>query len=140
MKMNMKKTILGGIAAVLPLILLSPVFNLFLFEHWVESVEFQRPFMDFRSIPGMPLITLAWGMILSLAYQKIHQSIGGSGLRKGVNFGLFIFLVMFPFAELFNYALYQLPFMVVVSGLLHNLVSLPLGGLLLHKILEKELD
>ncbi len=134
MKVNIKNTVLGGVAMVTPLLLLSPVFNVLLFGKWVDTVEFSRHFGDWLFFPGMLLITLVFGMCLSISYQILYVAVPGNGIKNGFNYGLLVWLMFSPFAEVFNYCLYQLPLMVVVSGLIHNLISLPLGGLLMGKV------
>jgi len=130
--------LLASIAMVLPLVLLSPLFNLVLFHDIMDQVTFYTHSESWRFFPGMLVVTLAWGVILLISYKMVHGSIQGSGLRKGFNFGVFVWFICILFAEFFNYTLIQLPFLAVVSGLLHNLISLPIGGMLMVYVLSKK--
>ena len=138
--MKVVRGILGGIAFGI----ISQVFGFLiygmLFMQWtLEANRVWRP-MDspFWQI-GVSLADILSGLTIALAFALLYKGIPGSGLRKGLAFGLILWLITRFAGELFFYAMTPIPFMLVVAGWLHGLIVLPLGGMAMAAIYGKSL-
>ena len=77
------RCILGGIFATVILILTSTLIHGFVFGNTWEKVSFMRPTDRWPFMPGAPIATLAWNIILAWGFTVVYKSIPGTGLRKG---------------------------------------------------------
>jgi hypothetical protein len=105
--------ILGGLAASVAVYVL---FRLIGFEYWgiLLDPEYQSPKLIkvWTEIEPIPLAvdhpgTITLGFVIlsifhALAYAFIREGIPGKGLRKGVDFGLMIWLFSYVFFEFFT--------------------------------------
>ena len=105
-----------------------------LFEKYWDMVSITRPMDAWQVIPGMAIITIGFGILLSSGFSILHRSIPGTGLKKGMNYGLLIWLIFILFAEVWNYLQFDIPIQCVAAGLIHYFITLPLGGIAMAAI------
>ncbi len=101
------------------------------FGKWWDKVSIMRSLDSWQVIPGMAIATICWGIILSFGFAILYQGIPGRGLKKGFFYGLILWVLFVLFAEFWNFLQLDIPFMVVIAGLLHYLITLPLGGVVI---------
>ncbi len=138
--MKAVRCITGGLAQSILMILLSYPIHVMIFGHWWDTVSLVRPVDSWQVIPGMALATICWGILLSLGFAVLYKGIPGKGLKKGFYYGLLLWLIFIWFVEFWNYLQLDIPFMVVIAGLLFYLITLPLGGVAIAAIYGQSLD
>jgi hypothetical protein len=112
-----------------------------LFATWSQQAShLWRPMDSLYWRLGMPLADIFSGLMVSLAYAILYKGIPGEGLKKGLIFGLILWLVTRLAGELFYYVMSPIPFMLVVAGWLHGLLVAALGGIALAAIYGKSLE
>lgn len=134
------KIVLGGLSGGIILILTSSFIHGFVFHKYWDSLDYIRPTDSWPFIPGAPILTTIWTTGLALLFYKFYNAIPGKGLKKGVNFGLLLFIVFIPFVEIWCYIQFEMPFMAAVAGMICYLIALPLGGLAMAAIFGKKLE
>ncbi|MEW6621385.1 MAG: hypothetical protein AB1422_18975 [bacterium] len=89
---------------------------------------------------GMPLADILNGLMISLGFAILYRGIPGEGIKKGLMFGLTLWLITRLAGELFFYTMSPVSFMMVVVGWLHGIVFLLLGGLVIAAIYGRSLE
>lgn len=125
----MKKTILGGLVLGIITILTSISLNGTIFARFYDPIPIVRPIESWQVIPGMAIATLSWGILTSIGFKILYKGIPGVGFKKGLNYGLILWMIFIPFVELWNYLQYDIPFMVVIAGVIVWFIAMPLGGM-----------
>lgn len=111
-----------------------------LFMRWTEQVgQLWRPMESLYWRIGMPLADIFSGLMIALGYALLYKGIPGNGLKKGLMFGLILWLIVRLAGELSWYAMSPVPFMLVVAGWLHGIIVMLLGGLVIAAIYGKSL-
>lgn len=131
------KIILGGIASALVLISTSSFIHGYAFHSLWDSVEFMRDTSSWPFMPGAPISTLIWTIIISWFYTIIKNSLPMSGFKKGYVYGLYQCLLYVLFVEFWTYIQFELPFTAVIAGVLTYIIALPIGGGFISLIDEK---
>lgn len=127
-----KRVILAGLAQGLLLILTSTLVNGWIFASANESIAVGRPPTSLHFLPGLPLATFAWGVLLAFGYRWVEDALPhASPTRRGARYGLAVFALFVAPLELFNYLLYDFPFMAIVAGWLCYVIALTAGGIVL---------
>ncbi len=112
-----------------------------IFNKWVVmTMSLWRPMDSLYWRIGMPLVDIFNGLMLALGYALLYKGIPGTGLKKGLVYGLIIWLITRVAGELFMYVMLPLPFELVVAGWIHGIISLLLGGLVLAAIYGRSLE
>ena len=112
-----------------------------LFVQWVnESSSVWRPMDDPMMRIWMPVVDILGGFAVAFAYAILFKGIPGSGIKKGIFFGLILWLVTRFVGELFFYVMSPIPFMIVIAGWIHGLFVAVLGGAALAAIYGKSLE
>lgn len=112
-----------------------------LFMKWTEQVSHMwRPMESLHWRIGMPLADIFSGLMVALAYAILYKGIPGTGIKKGLVFGLILWLITRVAGELFFYAMSPIPFMLVVAGWLHGLIVGALGGVVIAAVYGKSLE
>jgi hypothetical protein len=88
----------------------------------------------------MPVVDILGGFAVAFAYAILFKGIPGSGIKKGIFFGLILWLVTRFVGELFFYVMSPIPFMIVIAGWIHGLFVAVLGGAALAAIYGKSLE
>jgi hypothetical protein len=78
--------------------------------------------------------------MIALAYALLYKGVPGTGRKKGLIFGLILWLIVGLAGELFWYTMSPIPFMLVVAGWLRGLIAMPLGGFTMAAIYGKSLE
>ena len=139
--MKLLRGILGGIAFGIIGEIFGWVIYGLLFMKWTLQVsQLWRPMDSLYWRIGMPLADIFSGLMISLGYALLYKGIPGTGLKKGLVFGLIVWLIMRFAGELFWYTMSPIPFMLVIAGWIHGLVVSLLGGLILAAIYGKSLE
>jgi hypothetical protein len=134
------RCILGGIFSTVILILTSTLIHGFIFASTWTKVSFMRPTDNWPFMPGAPIATLIWNIILAWGFTMVYKSIPGTGLRKGFNYAMFLYILFIPFIEVWNYLQLELPFMAVIAGCVCYLISFPLSGIIFAKVYGNSLE
>ena len=112
----------------------------FVFGSTWEKVSFIRPTDSRPVMPGAPIATLVWNIILTWGFTVFYKSIPGEGLRKGFNYAILLYILFIPFIELWNYLQLELPFMVVIAGCVCYIISFPISGIIFAKVFGNSLE
>jgi len=139
--MKIIRGIVGGIVFGIIAEILGWLVYMVLFGKWVEqSSHLWRPFESLYWRVGMPLTDLLLGLMMALGYALLYKGIPGTGLGKGVAFGLIMWLISRVPGELFMYVMTPEPFILVIAGWLHGIITMVLGGLAIAAIFGKSLE
>jgi len=122
------RCILGGLASSLIMIVTSTIVHGFLFRQYWDSVAFMRPTDAWPFMPGVPISTIIWNIVIAWFFLKFHKSIPSRGFKKGIIYGFYLCILFVFFVELWNFLQFTLPFMTVIAGILTYIIALPLGG------------
>lgn len=131
------KVVLGGLGLSMVLILVSSILHGIVFHSLWESVEFMRPTDIWPFMPGAPISTIVWCIIISWFYSVIKGSLPSKGFLKGVVYGLYLCILFVLFVEVWTYLQFELPFMAAIAGVVVYLIALPLGCGVISLINEK---
>ena len=139
--MKILRGILGGVAFGIIGEIFGWVIYGVLFIKWtVEAHQIWRPMESLYWRIGMPLADILGGLMVALAYAVLYKGIPGIGVRRGLVFGLILWLITRLAGELFFYAMCPIPFMLVVAGWIHGLIVGALGGIVVAAIYGKSLE
>ncbi|MDY7032143.1 MAG: hypothetical protein SVY10_09595 [Thermodesulfobacteriota bacterium] len=112
-----------------------------LFMKWSEQVsQLWRPMDSLHWRIGMPLTDIFYGLMVALGYAILYKGIPGTNLKKGLMFGLILWLITRLTGELFWYTMSPIPFMLVIAGWVHGILVMLLGGLVIAAIYGKSLE
>jgi hypothetical protein len=112
-----------------------------LFAKWGEQAShLSRPMESLTWRIGMPLADIINGLMIALAFALLYKGIPGTGLKKGLVFGLILWLIVGLAGQLFWYTMSPIPFMLLVAGWLQILIAMSLGGLAVSAIYGKSLE
>lgn len=131
---SLKAILLGGLAQGAIIIAASILFNVVLFGAYNESISVGRPQDSWHMRGLLPASTFAFGIGVAFVFDRLGRALSGSPTRRGAKFGLLLWGGLVAWLELFNFALYEFPFMATVAGLLCYLVALVAGGVVLGHI------
>lgn len=112
-----------------------------LFMKWIsESHQVWRPMESMHMRIGMPLADIFGGLMVALAFAILYKGIPGTGIKKGLIFGLILWLITRLAGELFFYVMSPIPFMLVIAGWIHGLIVGATGGMAVAVIYGKSLE
>ena len=112
-----------------------------LFMKWIsESHQVWRPMESMHMRIGMPLADIFGGLMVALAFAILYKGIPGTGIKKGLIFGLILWLITRLAGELFFYVMSPIPFMLVIAGWIHGLIVGAIGGMAVAVIYGKSLE
>lgn len=112
-----------------------------IFMKWTVQVsQMWRPMESAYWRIGMPLVDIFSGMMIALGYAILYKGIPGTGLKKGLAYGLILWLIARFTGELFGYVMSPIPFMLVIAGWIHGLIVMSLGGLVIAALYGKTLE
>ncbi len=112
-----------------------------LFMKWTaEAHQIWRPMDSLHMRIGMPLADIFSGLMVALAYAILYNGIPGTGIKKGIIFGLILWLITRFAGELFFYVMSPIPFMLVIAGWIHGFIVGALGGTAIAVIYGKSLE
>ncbi len=68
-------------------------------------------------------LLLVWLFGVTFVFAKLHDAIPGTGLRKGVNYGLIVWALCFVFFDVWShFNVMAMPLVFVIFGLVMNLI------------------
>lgn len=139
--MKILRGILGGIAyGVIGEIFGFLIYGV-LFMKWIDQTsQLWRPMDGLHMRVGMPLTDIFSGIMIALGFALLYRGIPGEGIKKGLIFGLILWLITRLAGELFFYSMSPIPFMLVVAGWLHGLLVMSLGGMAIAAVFGKSLE
>jgi len=112
-----------------------------LFMKWTsEAGQVFRPMDSLYMRIGMPLADIFGGLMVALAYAILYRGIPGTGIKKGLVFGLILWLITRFAGELFFYVMSPIPFILVIAGWIHGLIVGAIGGTSIAAIYGKSLE
>lgn len=131
------KIVLGGIASAVILILISSLIHGYVFHSLWSSVEFMRATDSWPFMPGAPVSTIVWNIIIAWFYSRIRNSIPYEGFKRGYIYGIYLCVLFVLFVEFWTYIQFELPFTAVIAGILTYVIALPIGGGIISVIDER---
>ncbi len=135
------RCVLGGLAvAVISQIFAMIVFIGFFESYFDATTAIWRPMDSPYWTYGLPLADLLSGLLVSVGFLLLHRGVPGTGLRKGLNYGLIVGLICRVPGEAFYYVMLPIPFMLTIGGLLHGLLTMSVGGVALAAMYGKRLE
>lgn len=138
--MKILRGILGGISFGIISEIIGWLIYGILFMKWTEETsQLWRPMDSLYWRIGMPLADIFSGLMVSLGYALLYKGIPGTGVKRGLVFGLILWLIIRFAGELFWYTMSPIPFMLVVAGWIHGLIAMSLGGMVMAAIYGKSL-
>jgi hypothetical protein len=139
--MKILRGILGGIAFGLIGEIIGWFIYGVLFMKWTMQVgQLWRPMDSLHWRIGMPLADIFGGLMVSLAFAILYRGIPGTGIKKGLAFGLILWLITRLAGELFFYVMSPIPFTLVVAGWIQGFIVGALGGMVIAAIYGKSLE
>ncbi len=126
--MDYKKGITSGVVAGIVLVVLSMLSGILL----PANTEWYMQMFPEMSLTSMMLSTFLTGVFMGLVYSIVEQSVPGEGMRKGVNFGIIVWLfagVMWPVMAM-SFA----PVSIWLGDLIANLILYAVAGAVLVKV------
>jgi hypothetical protein len=112
-----------------------------LFMKWIsEAGQVFRPMDSLYMRIGMPLADILGGLMVALAYAILYKGIPGTGIKKGLAFGLILWLITRFAGEIFFYVMSPIPFTLIIAGWIHGLLVGVLGGMAMAAIYGKSLE
>ncbi|MEK7274573.1 MAG: hypothetical protein AAB110_04905 [Candidatus Desantisbacteria bacterium] len=108
-----------------------------LFPNYYQGYEAFRPMSSMHFRCGLPLMSLIQSMVIALLYAVFYKGIPGTGVLKGVVFGLLLWL-MTGCGIVITFCTTVEPF--PVPCLVYTLVSMIVGGLVISAVYGKVLD
>ena len=137
--------VLRGIAAGLALGIISwitawPIYGIWFADAIANFSRLWRPMDSPHWTIGMPLANLFAGLTASLGFAILYKGIPGTGLIKGLVFGLILLLMSRIPGEIYWYLMSPVPFSLLLAGWLHGLFTMILGGLALAAIYGRSLE
>ncbi len=139
--MKVLRGILGGVAFGI----IGEIFGFLIygviFMKWTdEAHQVWRPMESLHIRIGMPLADIFSGLMVALAYAILYKGIPNAGLKRGLIFGLILWLITRFAGEMFFYVMSPIPFMLVIAGWIHGLIQMSLGGVIIAAIYGKSLE
>jgi hypothetical protein len=111
------------------------------FKDAVTAVsQFWRPMDSLYWRVGMPLVDIFAGLMIALGFALFYKGIPGEGIKKGLVFGLILWLMSRVPGELFWYVMSPIPFSLVIAGWIHGILVAAIGGMVLAAIYGKSLE
>ena len=147
MKLDWKVIIGGGILMYIAQFIVSAATGAFIHEGVLDplyraTTEFWRPELN-QDPPDMAALMPRWiitGVLIALVYAGIYDNIrtafNGSGIIKGLKFGLMIAVIYALFGAAFS-GVFNLPNAIWGWWALEGFIIYPLGGLVLGWFAEK---
>ena len=147
MKLDWKVIIGGGILMYIAQFIVSAATGAFIHEGVLDplyraTTEFWRPELT-QDPPDMAALMPRWiitGVLIALVYAGIYDNIrtafNGSGIIKGLKFGLMIAVIYALFGAAFS-GVFNLPNAIWGWWALEGFIIYPLGGLVLGWFAEK---
>ncbi len=99
--------------------------------------------MPGESAPGIEffavsiLFNFVTGLIFAVAYSLLRNSVPGTGLMKGLNYGGLLFLLSSIPASLSTYLILAVPSFLVVTWAIESLLILLLTGVVFASVIKK---
>lgn len=140
--MKIKKGALAGVAAGITLIIVSTIL-FFALSSWTlslyqASAAVWKPMEPLsRWVGGLYAWLMIEGIILGIAYSVIHVAIPGSGLRKGLNYGALLWILVTIPGMAMTYLFFAVPNALILDWLAEGLVSYLIAGAVLAKVYDK---
>ncbi len=130
---------LAGVAAAALMGVASYLIN----EVWLGAAHdrhtFFRPDDHALRLPGLPITSLVWGVLLAVAYAQLGRRLPGrTAAIRGARFGALVFALLVGIHEVFYFQFIAMSPWLLVGGLLHYLVSYVGAGALVAVIVGDE--
>jgi len=137
--MNGRQIVLGGVVAGVLILIFSLAIS------WVTQVAFHYTAVDLAGMRGVtdPVSVLffvyPWilGFSIAYVYALVASSFTGSQMRKGLQFGLIMWLVVSFTSAFLVYSSMSYPVGFTVNSLVGPLIYLPVAGVVLARIIKQ---
>jgi hypothetical protein len=139
--MKILRWVLAGIAVgVISEIFGWLIYGCIFHDYCALSEHIWRPMDDPCWKIGMPLTDILNGLMIALGYAIFYKGIPGEGLRKGLNYGVVVWLISRFAGEIFFYVMIPIHRILIFAGWLHGILTLCLGGIVIAAIYGKSLE
>jgi hypothetical protein len=134
--MNWKGGIVSGIAAGTVILLVGMLSGSMLSAEYVKTVQLWKP-MTGSWWYFMIVIDIIEGILYAMVFSMVSGGIPGEGWKKGLNYGIILWLVSTVPGMLMTYSTMAVPDVLVASWLFGGLLSLIVSGILIAAIQNK---
>ncbi|RLG70914.1 MAG: hypothetical protein DRO11_05430 [Methanobacteriota archaeon] len=133
-----KQGFVSGFVAGIVMIIIGAVSGAFTGPLYAETPQLWKPMEPLTNwLVGMWIITIIIGIIFGLVYGRIQHGIPGQGAKKGLYYGLILWLVGMVPGMMITLHTMAVPNILVAAWTIQNLVAYPLAGITISKIYEK---
>jgi hypothetical protein len=134
--MNWKKGIIAGLVAGVVILIIGNLSGFLFAVDYTKTPELWKP-MTGNWLYNMIAIDFVEGIIYGIVFTLIYSGIPGNGWKKGLNYGLIVWLVATVPGMLMTYFTMAVPDMIVVSWTVGGLISLVIAGPVIAIIHDK---
>lgn len=133
-----KQGFVSGVLAGIVMIIIGAIFGGLTGPLYAETPQLWKPMEPLINwLVGMWIINIIIGIIFGLVYGKIQQGIPGGGTKKGLYYGLILWLVGTIPGMMITLHTMAVPTILVAAWTIQNLVAIPLAGVTIVKTYEK---
>lgn len=134
--MMWKKGIIAGIVTGVVIFVIGMVMGILLGVDYTKTPQLWKP-MTGNWTYYMIVVDIIEGIIYGLVFGIVMNSVPGNGWKKGLNYGLILWLVATAPGMMMTYFTMAVPDMIVASWLFGGLISLVIAGPLIAIIYNK---
>jgi hypothetical protein len=123
------RVVLAGVLAGAALALLSFLVNDVALGAEHGRHTFFRPHDHALVVPGLPITSLAWGLLLALAYRVFGACVRvAHPVARGAVFGLAVYALLVLVHELFYFQFIAMTPLILAGGILHYALAYAAAG------------
>lgn len=89
-----------------------------------------------RSVAWIGVVYLLFGLVLAYVYTRVRRVLGRTARRRGVQFGLGIWLVSSIPYQAIRFVLMPIPWQLAIGDTVRDLIALLISGLIFSWVLE----
>lgn len=134
---DVKRLLIGAFASALIMLGIGILSQAILNVNYSTTYQLWKP-MDSNWIVTILAYDIFVGLIVSFFYTIIRKSLSGPLMRRGINYGFFVWLVGPAAYILFIYLMMQVPNSVIILWLLTTFLQYLAVGIATVRIWEKE--
>jgi len=134
--MNWKKGIIAGLAAGVVILAVGMLSGSMLGAQYTATPQLWKP-MTGNWWYDMIVVDLIEGIIYGLVFTVVYNGIPGNGWKKGLNYGLILWLVATVPGMMMTYSTMAVPDMIVASWLFGGLISFLIAGPVIAILYDK---
>lgn len=135
-KINWKKGITAGIVAGIVILIVGLALGYLLPVDYTSTPQLWKP-MTGDWWYNMAAIDIVEGIIYAVVFTLLFDSIPGKGWKKGLNYGLILWVVATIPGMLMTYFTMTVPDSIVASWVIGDLITLAIAGITISTVYNK---